>query len=135
MKPTQLLISTAIAGLVASVSMNAQAQTTVIKEKCYGVAKKGMNDCGNATLPNTAKDAVLHSCAGKAPADNLPDEWVYVTKGSCTKTGGVLRKVSAAAQAAPVAAAGAAKPAMDAAKPAAAKAAAPKVEPAKTPAY
>ena len=113
MKTTQLLISTAIAGLVATVGMNAQAQTTVIKEKCYGVAKKGMNDCGNANLPGTAKDAVLHSCAGKAPGDNLPDEWVYVAKGSCAKTGGVLRKVSIAAPApaAPAAAAAKAAPA------------------------
>ena len=111
MKTTQLLISTAIAGLVATVAMNAQAQTTVIKEKCYGVAKKGMNDCGNANLPGTAKDAVLHSCAGKAPGDNLPDEWVYVAKGSCAKTGGVLRKVSMAVPAAPTDAAAKAAPA------------------------
>ncbi len=123
MKTTQLLISTAIAGLVATVGMNAQAQTTVIKEKCYGIAKKGMNDCGNATLSGTAKDAVLHSCAGKAPADNLADEWVYVAKGACTKTGGVLRKVSAAAPAA--AAAAPAKPAMPAMPATAAKPVAP----------
>ncbi len=126
MKTTQLLISTAIAGLVATVGMHAQAQTTVIKEKCYGIAKKGMNDCGNATLSGTAKDAVLHSCAGKAPADNLADEWIYVAKGSCTKTGGVLRKVSSAA-AAPAAAAAAGT-----AAPAKAKA---KAEVAQTPAY
>jgi uncharacterized membrane protein len=96
MKTTQLLISTAIAGLVATVGMNAQAQTTVVKEKCYGIAKKGLNDCGNTTLSGTAKDAVLHSCAGKAPADNLADEWVYVAKGTCAKTGGMLRKASVA---------------------------------------
>lgn len=52
-------------------------------EKCKGVAQKGMNDCGT-------KD---HNCAGKAKADNLPDEWVYVPKGVCKKIGGEVKAV------------------------------------------
>jgi uncharacterized membrane protein len=48
------------------------------QEKCYGVAKKGQNDCG------TSK----HSCAGEAKGDNDPAEWKYVDKGSCEKMGG-----------------------------------------------
>ena len=48
------------------------------KEKCYGVAKAGQNDCGTAT----------HTCAGKAKKDNMPEEWKMVPKGTCAKTGG-----------------------------------------------
>jgi uncharacterized membrane protein len=42
------------------------------QEKCYGVAKAGQNDCGTAA----------HSCAGQAKADNEPDEWKFVAKGT-----------------------------------------------------
>ena len=49
-------------------------------EKCYGVAKAGQNDC--ASTDGT------HSCAGQSKADNLPKEWKYVAKGTCTKLGG-----------------------------------------------
>ena len=45
------------------------------KEKCYGIAKAGANDCAN--LSGT------HSCAGQAKADMAPDEWKYVAKGTC----------------------------------------------------
>jgi uncharacterized membrane protein len=48
------------------------------KEKCYGIAKAGQNDCGTAT----------HTCAGKGKKDNAPDEWKYVPKGTCEKAGG-----------------------------------------------
>jgi uncharacterized membrane protein len=47
-------------------------------ERCFGVAKKGQNDCG------TAK----HACGGVAAKDNEPDEWKYVPKGTCAKMGG-----------------------------------------------
>lgn len=55
-------------------STAAQAQDKA-KEKCYGIAKAGQNDCAN--LSGT------HSCAGQAKADNDPMEWRYVAKGSC----------------------------------------------------
>jgi uncharacterized membrane protein len=69
------LLQAAIAGVVAlgmAQSANAQAKEQE-KEKCYGVAKTGQNDCGTAS----------HTCAGKAKKDNLPDEWKYVPKGTC----------------------------------------------------
>ncbi|MFH1815872.1 MAG: DUF2282 domain-containing protein [Pseudomonadota bacterium] len=50
------------------------------KEKCYGVAKKGANDCASANGS--------HSCAGQAKADNDPNEWVFVATGTCEKMGG-----------------------------------------------
>ena len=45
------------------------------KEKCYGIAKAGQNDCANL--------AGTHSCAGQAKTDNDAGEWKYVPKGSC----------------------------------------------------
>jgi uncharacterized membrane protein len=51
------------------------------KEKCYGVAKAGKNDCA----------ANSHSCAGQAKADDSPAEWKYVPKGECEKMGGKLK--------------------------------------------
>jgi len=54
------------------------ATSAQAKEKCYGVAKAGQNDCGTAH----------HTCAGKAKKDNAPDEWKYVAKGTCEKLGG-----------------------------------------------
>ncbi|MEQ1517797.1 MAG: DUF2282 domain-containing protein [Usitatibacteraceae bacterium] len=85
---SKLIVSSAIAGLVAlGASGGAMAQDKKVeKEKCYGIAKKAANDCGTAS----------HSCAGKAAADNVPDEWKFVAKGSCEKMGG---KVKVAAKA------------------------------------
>ena len=84
----QLILSSAIAGLVAmsaiGSTVSAQEKAPMkkeAKEKCFGIAKKGLNDCG------TAK----HSCAGYAEKDNLPEEWKFVAKGSCEKMGGIVK--------------------------------------------
>jgi Predicted integral membrane protein len=61
------------------------------KEKCYGIAKAGQNDCGTAR----------HTCAGKAAKDNGPDEWKYVAKGTCEKVGGKTSPAGPAAGKAP----------------------------------
>jgi uncharacterized membrane protein len=47
------------------------------KEKCYGVALKGKNDC--AAGPGT-------TCAGTAKVDDQANSWKYVPKGTCEKT-------------------------------------------------
>lgn len=62
------------------------------KEKCYGVAKAGHNDCAN--LSGT------HACAGQALVDADPGEWKYVAKGSCALLGG-LSETAAAKKAEP----------------------------------
>lgn len=81
MKKSTFLIHSAIASLIAVSSLTAtQAVAADGKDKCYGVAKKGQNDCGTAN----------HGCHGKAVADNLPDEWKYVPKGTCEQMGGKL---------------------------------------------
>ncbi|HET7792281.1 MAG TPA: DUF2282 domain-containing protein, partial [Rhizobacter sp.] len=50
------------------------------KEKCFGVAKAGENDCANLSGS--------HSCAGQSKADKGADEWKYVAKGTCKSMGG-----------------------------------------------
>ena len=86
MNTTKLIVSGAIAGLVslaaAGVAGAQDKPAAAAKEKCFGIAKKGQNDCG------TAK----HSCAGQAAADNIPEEWKYVAKGTCESMKGSLKK-------------------------------------------
>lgn len=53
------------------------------KEKCYGIAAAGQNDCGNL--------AGTHSCAGQSTVDKDPGEWKLVAKGSCETMGGMLK--------------------------------------------
>jgi uncharacterized membrane protein len=78
MKHKHILISSAIAGLIAAGTAATGNAQEAGKEKCYGIAKAGQNDCG------TAK----HSCAGKAAKDNDASEWKYVASGTCSKVGG-----------------------------------------------
>jgi uncharacterized membrane protein len=74
------LLQSALAGVLALGMAQASAHdgSDAAKDKCYGIAKAGQNDCGTAR----------HSCAGKATRDNAPDEWKYVPKGTCEKMGG-----------------------------------------------
>lgn len=63
-------------GLMAAPAAMAQE-----KEKCFGIAKAGQNDCAN--LSGT------HSCAGQAKKDNEAAEWKFVAKGTCKQAGGM----------------------------------------------
>lgn len=77
------LVSSALAAAL-SLGLVAQAQAAdAAKEKCYGIAKAGQNDCATATGS--------HSCAGQAKADKDPNEWKYVAKGTCEKEGGATK--------------------------------------------
>lgn len=81
MNKRQALIGAVLTGMaLASTTVPAQANSKADKEKCYGVAKAGQNDCASATG--------THSCAGQAKTDNAKDEWKYVAKGTCEKLGG-----------------------------------------------
>lgn len=52
-------------------------------EKCYGIVKKGMNDCA----------AHAHSCQGQSSKSGDPEEWIFVPDGTCKKiVGGSLKK-------------------------------------------
>ena len=59
-----------------------QDDMTPTLEKCYGIAKAGMNDCANLTG--------THSCAGQAKVSDHPAEWKYVPTGTCKTMKGML---------------------------------------------
>ena len=95
MKDKQHLLNTTLAGVMAvstammATSANAVPDNPSQWEKCAGIAKQGMNDCG-------ALDG-KHGCAGQAKTDNAASEWIYVPQGTCTKiTGGVVAAVKPA---------------------------------------
>jgi uncharacterized membrane protein len=69
----RLIVSSALASVLALGVVNTAAAAE--KEKCYGVAKAGKNDCANLSGS--------HSCAGQATQDMSPAEWNYVAKGTC----------------------------------------------------
>ena len=45
-------------------------------EKCFGISKAGLNDCGTATNAG---------CAGNSKVDGDKSAWIYVPKGTCNK--------------------------------------------------
>lgn len=65
------------AGVLSASGASAQdaQQGAKEKEKCYGVALAGKNDC--AAGPGT-------SCAGTSTVDYQGDAWKYVPAGTCT---------------------------------------------------
>lgn len=44
-------------------------------QKCYGIAKAGMNDCATGAT----------SCAGSSTSDNAKNAWIGVPKGTCDR--------------------------------------------------
>ncbi|MGE0329064.1 MAG: DUF2282 domain-containing protein [Ramlibacter sp.] len=76
----QTLIAAAAASLLSTLLVAAPVAAQE-KEKCYGIAKAGQNDCANL--------AGTHSCAGQAKVDNDKGEWKYVAKGSCKSMKGM----------------------------------------------
>jgi uncharacterized membrane protein len=75
------LASVIALGVLGLTSGNVMAEE---KDKCYGVAKAGKNDCASANGS--------HSCAGQSKKDNDAYAWVYVAKGTCEKMGGTTTK-------------------------------------------
>ena len=72
----RLVVSSALASVLAMGLIGPAAATEGAgKDKCYGIAKAGQNDCANL--------AGTHSCAGLSKADNDAGEWKYVAKGTC----------------------------------------------------
>ncbi|MBA4262379.1 MAG: hypothetical protein C0443_10295 [Comamonadaceae bacterium] len=65
---------------LALLSSPALAQNAA-KEKCFGIAKAGQNDCANL--------AGTHSCAGQSKVDNDKGEWKYVAAGTCKSMNGM----------------------------------------------
>ncbi len=71
------MMMTALAAAVTGLTSPAQSALPE-KEKCYGVAKAGQNDCHTKA----------HSCAGSAKTDANGQEWISMPKGLCEKLAG-----------------------------------------------
>lgn len=82
------VMSSAIAGVLALGLMAAGSPSSAVEkmdkmegmsaegmEKCFGIAKAGMNDCKSG----------LHDCKGKARANGEKDSFLLVPKGTCDK--------------------------------------------------
>jgi uncharacterized membrane protein len=84
-----IISSAALATVLASTLSAPVAAQESGKEKCYGIATAGKNDCANL--------AGTHSCAGQAAKDNEIGEWKYVAKGECATLKGMSKAQAEAA--------------------------------------
>lgn len=73
-KRTSLLAIAGALSAAAGLAATVPARADDAKEKCYGIALKGQNDCaaGEGT-----------SCAGTSTIDYDGAHWKYVNKGAC----------------------------------------------------
>ena len=85
MKTQTIAASAMLAALATPLAVSLGAQptpaavpTTFTPEKCYGIAKAGLNDCQTAT----------HSCAGTSTKDMDKASSIYVPAGTCAKISG-----------------------------------------------
>ncbi len=95
MTTTRIRLSTGVISAAVSILLAAGANAQVHPEKptykyekCYGIARKGMNDCFFAS----------NSCAGTVATDNEPGAWIYVPQGTCKKINGGSAEAPAAAR-------------------------------------
>lgn len=77
-----LVLATAVSGALATIAAaapltkaEADAAMAARKEKCFGVALKGQNDC--AAGPGT-------TCQGTSTTDFQGNAWKFVQGGTCT---------------------------------------------------
>ncbi len=78
MNKTLTAASLALAlGAALTVASAPAAAQSADKEKCFGVALKGKNDC---------KAGAGTTCAGTSKIDYQGNSWSLVPKGSCEKT-------------------------------------------------
>ena len=80
MNKRQALIAAALVTVCAASVGSASAASD--KDKCFGIAKAGQNDCAAANGS--------HSCAGQSKADMDAGDFKYVAKGTCEKAGGKM---------------------------------------------
>ena len=75
-KPTIALAAATLSLLATAAVQAGPVAAQPGKDKCYGIALKGKNDC--AAGPGT-------NCAGSSTTDYQGNAWQYVAKGSCAK--------------------------------------------------
>jgi len=69
----------ATAAAVMSMGLMVAPAAAQEKEKCFGIAKAGQNDCASGG----------HSCAGQSKVDMDKGDWKYVAKGTCKEMKGL----------------------------------------------
>jgi uncharacterized membrane protein len=74
MKIRNIAIAGAAAAVVSTASIAGPAKPQPGKDKCYGIALAGKNDC--AAGAGT-------TCAGTSRKDYAGNAWKYVAKGTC----------------------------------------------------
>jgi uncharacterized membrane protein len=88
MKDNTTLVNAALAGVLAMGGAIAAGDALAAKpgfEKCAGIVKAGMSDCGNAT----------HSCAGHAKTDGDPAKGSMCRRGDLQQDrGGKLKQAA-----------------------------------------
>ena len=88
MNQQRLIVSSALASVLALGLIGQVAAQEKGKEKCFGITKAGQNDCANLSGS--------HSCAGQSKADNDAADWKYVAKGTCKDMKGLSAEESKA---------------------------------------
>jgi uncharacterized membrane protein len=73
-----LAISAVLALGVAQTASSMDIAAPKGLEKCFGVAKAGINDCGTAH----------NNCSGEAKRDRDPEAWIFTPTGLCQKIAG-----------------------------------------------
>ncbi len=72
------IVSSAVMAVALTAAVTPKTAQAAGKEKCYGVAAAGKNDCQTATS----------SCAGTSKVDNQKDAFIVVPKGLCERLAG-----------------------------------------------
>ena len=80
----QLLAAAILAAITSTdIAYGADTGDQKEREKCYGVARAGKNDCA-------AKDK-SNACSGQSKKDADANTWVYVPAGLCEKLAGGVK--------------------------------------------
>ena len=74
---TASTLALAFGAAISIATLHATADDAAAKEKCFGVALKGKNDC---------KAGAGTSCAGSSKVDYQGGAWKFVPAGTCEKT-------------------------------------------------
>lgn len=74
---TAAALALALGSIMTAATTTASAADMTDKDKCFGVAMKGKNDC---------KAGAGTTCAGTSKIDHQGNAWSLVPKGTCEKT-------------------------------------------------
>jgi len=76
-------LAAAILAVQKTVHLDNLGRNSEARERCYGIARAGKNDCGTPT----------HSCAALSKINGDAESWIMVPRGLCNKLVGGHRKL------------------------------------------